>query len=113
MSALNSATSLNTSPTTGPATSPAIDLRTLAPRDRHRVVFGHTDALPLGQSLQLISDHAPQPLRYQLDDRAFGQFDWAALESGPIAWRVQITRVAAKPDQAASGSCCSSGACGG
>ena len=98
---------------TSPATPPEIDLRTLAPRDRHTVVFSRTDALPLGQSLQLISDHAPQPLRRQLDDRAFGQFDWAALESGPIAWRVQITRVAAKPDQAAAGSCCSGGACCG
>ena len=95
------------------ATPSEIDLRTLAPRDRHILVFSRADALPLGQSLQLVSDHAPQPLRYQLDDRAFGQFEWAALESGPSVWRVQITRVAAKPDPAASGSCCSGGACCG
>lgn len=108
-----SATVLATSTATSASTPPELDLRTLAPRDRHTVVFSRADALPLGQSLQLISDHAPQPLRYQLDDRAFGQFEWAALESGPTAWRVQITRVAAKPDQAAGGSCCSGGACGG
>ena len=94
-------------------TRAAIDLRTLAPRDRHAVVFKRTDDLPLGGSLQLINDHAPQPLRYQLDDRAFGQFEWAAIESGPTTWRVQITRVAAKPDQAAASSCCSGGACCG
>ena len=67
------------------ATPAEIDLRTLAPRDRHTVVFKRFEALPLGQSLQLISDHAPHPLRHQLDDRAIGQFEWATLESGPTA----------------------------
>ncbi len=94
-----------------PATLPAIDLRTIAPRDRHAVVFSRVDALKAGQSLQLLNDHDPQPLRWQLEDRCFGQFAWAALESGPAVWCVQITRVAAAP--AASGSCCSGGACGG
>jgi uncharacterized protein (DUF2249 family) len=94
-------------------TPPAIDLRTLAPRDRHTVVFGQFDALQPGQSLQLLNDHDPQPLRFQLDDRAFGQFEWTALESGPTVWRVQITRVGATSPQAATDSCCSGGACCG
>ena len=94
-------------------TRPAVDLRTITPRDRHAVVFSRFDALLLGQSLELLNDHDPQPLRFQFDDRAFGQFEWAALESGPTLWHVQITRVGVKPAQAAIDSCCSGGACGG
>ncbi|MDI4635882.1 DUF2249 domain-containing protein [Pelomonas sp. V22] len=95
------------------ATPAAIDLRTIAPRERHALVFGRFDALQAGQSLQLVNDHDPQPLRFQLDDRAFGQFEWAALESGPTVWRVQITRVGIKPIPTATDSCCSGGACCG
>lgn len=95
------------------ATPAAIDLRTIAPRERHALVFSRFDALQAGQSMQLVNDHDPQPLRFQLDDRAFGQFEWAALESGPSVWRVQITRVGIKPIPAAIDSCCSGGACCG
>lgn len=95
------------------ASPSAIDLRTITPRDRHALIFGRLDALQPGQSLQLLNDHDPQPLRFQLDDRAFGQFDWAPLESGPTVWRVQITRVGATPIPVAPDSCCSGGACCG
>jgi uncharacterized protein (DUF2249 family) len=94
-------------------TPTAIDLRTIAPRDRHALVFARFDALHTGQAMQLVNDHDPQPLRFQLDDRAFGQFDWAALESGPSVWRVQVTRVGRQPIPVASDSCCSGGACCG
>ena len=95
------------------STPPAIDLRTIAPRDRHALVFSRVDALQPGQSLHLLNDHDPQPLRFQLEDRAFGQFEWAAQESGPTVWRVRITRVGGKPIPVATGSCCSGGACCG
>lgn len=95
------------------ATAPSIDLRTITPRDRHALVFSRFDALQPGQSLQLLNDHDPQPLRFQLDDRAFGQFEWTTLESGPAAWRVQITRIGATSPKATSDSCCSGGACCG
>ena len=96
------------------ATIPAaIDLRMIAPLERHALVFGRFDALQAGQAMQLVNDHDPQPLRFQLDDRAFGQFEWAALESGPSVWRVQITRVGIKPAPVVSDSCCSGGACCG
>ncbi|MBA4176442.1 MAG: aminotransferase [Leptothrix sp. (in: Bacteria)] len=99
--------------TSATATPADIDLRTIAPRQRHAVVFGRLDALQAGHSLQLVNDHDPQPLRLQLDDRAFGQFEWAPLASGPAVWRVQITRVGIKPIPVAADSCCSGGACCG
>ena len=99
--------------TLAPVASPAIDLRTITPGDRHAVVFSRFDALQPGQSLQLLNDHDPQPLRRQLDVRAPGTFEWAPLESGPTTWRVQITRTGVKPANAAADSCCSGGACCG
>lgn len=95
------------------ATPTAIDLRTIAPRERHALVFGRFDALQAGQAMQLLNDHDPEPLRFQLDDRALGQFEWATLESGTPVWRVEITRVGIKPIAAATDSCCSGGACCG
>ncbi|MEY4764779.1 MAG: hypothetical protein RI907_1452 [Pseudomonadota bacterium] len=99
-------------------TSPTheLDLRTIPPRERHPLIFGRFDALATGQSLQLVNDHNPQPLRYQFEDRAYGQFEWALLEAGPAVWRIQITRIAqpSAPSAAAKGdSCCSGGACCG
>ena len=97
-------------------TADTLDLREIAPRERHTTIFGRFDALLPGQSLQLLNDHSPQPLRHQFDARSAGQFAWTALESGPAVWRVQITRVAAATApsaRVASGSCCSGGACCG
>ena len=93
-----------------------LDLQTILPRERHPLIFARFDALAVGQSLQLVNDHNPQPLRYQFDDRASGQFEWVALEAGPAVWRIQITRVAdaAAPQLGDRGdSCCSGGACCG
>ncbi len=101
---------MSTLATPTPAT---IDLRTIAPRERHALVFGRVGALPAGQALQLVNDHDPQPLRVQLEAQASGQFEWAPLESGPAVWRVQITRVGIQPVPVAAGSCCSGGACCG
>jgi uncharacterized protein (DUF2249 family) len=95
------------------ATPAAIDLRTIAPRERHALVFGRFGDLQLRQSMQLVNDHDPQPLRLQFADRALGQFEWTPLESGPSVWRVQITRVGVKPIPLATDSCCSGGACCG
>ena len=93
-----------------------LDLRNIAPRERHPLIFGRFDALATGQALQLVNDHNPQPLRFQFEDRAFGQFAWDTLEAGPAVWRIQITRTADTARPAATGqtsSCCSGGACCG
>ncbi len=93
-----------------------LDIRSIAPRERHPLIFGRCDGLAIGESLQLVNDHNPQPLRYQFEESAPGQFEWTALEAGPAVWRIQITRVAAAsaPVAVAKGdSCCSGGKCCG
>ncbi|WP_018151613.1 DUF2249 domain-containing protein [Leeia oryzae] len=86
-------------------TQPVIDVRTIAPRERHPLIFGTFDALPIGQSLLLVNDHDPKPLYYQFQAELNGQFDWEYLESGPDVWQVRI----GKPLPAATGCGCNAG----
>lgn len=99
--------------TTLAAPTTTIDLRSIAPRQRHALVFARFDALQPGQALELVNDHDPQPLRVQFDDRAFGQYDWRYVETGPTSWRVRIGKSGAKTRSDAGDSCCSGGACCG
>jgi len=97
-------------------TTPVIDVRTIAPYERHARIFGRLDALGAGEALQIVNDHDPVPLHMQLENRAPGQFQWAYLQSGPQLWQIEITRNGAPASTAqaeAEDSCCSGGACCG
>lgn len=69
-----------------------LDVRPLAPVDRHRLIFERCDRLALGDGFVLVNDHDPKPLYYQLEAERAGQFSWNYLEAGPKAWRVRIGR---------------------
>lgn len=90
-----------------------IDIRTIAPRDRHALIFDRFDALAIGGELELLNDHDPAPLRSQFEARSPGRFAWSDLEAGPDLWRVRVVRQQAVRVAVASDSCCSGGACGG
>ncbi len=93
------------------ATLPTVDLRNLAPRERHPLVFATFKALQPGEAMELINDHNPQPLLGQFESGLFGAFNWNPLENGPGQWRVQIVKpLETKPVHGVD-SCC--GACGG
>lgn len=68
-----------------------LDVTRLAPRDRHQTIFDRLFELEPGDSLTLLVDHDPIPLRYQLDAERPDQFRWEYLESGPEQWMVEIT----------------------
>ncbi len=74
------------------ATAVELDVRPIPPRDKHPTIFRTFDGLRSGQSLVLINDHDPQPLRYQLLAERPDTFDWTYEERGPEVWRVRITR---------------------
>lgn len=86
----------------------ALDIRTLAPRERHPLIFSTFGQLRAGQAMELINDHDPQPLHHQFQAKWPGKFSWAYLEQGPATWRVAITRLASAHSD---GQCC--GSCGG
>ena len=82
--------------TTAPATPrTTLDVRTIAPRDRHPLIFGKFDALAPGESLELVNDHDPKPLYYQFKAESQAEFSWEYLEQGPEVWRVRIGRPSA------------------
>ena len=70
-----------------------LDVRVIPPREKHPTIFSTFDALSSGQSLLLINDHDPRPLRYQLLAERPGTFEWTYVEQGPDTWRVRIDRM--------------------
>ncbi|MBZ0095480.1 MAG: DUF2249 domain-containing protein [Sulfuricella sp.] len=72
-----------------------IDVRAIAPRDRHPLIFGTFSSLVQDEALLLVNDHDPKPLYYQFQAEHGGEFSWEYLEEGPDVWRVRIGRVAA------------------
>jgi uncharacterized protein (DUF2249 family) len=67
-----------------------IDVRDIAPRERHPLIFSSFEGLPPGEAMQLVNDHDPKPLYYQFQAEHAGRFVWHYLESGPDTWRVRI-----------------------
>lgn len=84
-----------------------LDVRPMPPRDRHETIFERLDALDTGETLRLVNDHDPAPLRYQLEATRPDQFRWEYVEKGPEEWAVDITKTArvvdARPTLAAGG----------
>lgn len=75
-------------------TSPIeLDVRPIPPREKHPTIFQTFDGLTTGQSMLLINDHDPRPLRYQLMAERPDTFEWEYQEEGPEVWRVRISRV--------------------
>lgn len=84
------------------ANTATVDVRSIAPRERHPLIFSTFRALLPGAALELINDHDPRPLYHALQAEGPGSFDWTCLEAGPDTWRVQITK------REAAGACCGS-----
>ena len=71
-----------------------LDVRALAPAQRHETIFATYGALGSGAAFVLVNDHDPKPLRYQFEAEHQGRFTWDVLEAGPSVWRVRIGRPA-------------------
>lgn len=69
-----------------------LDVREVAPRIRHPLIFSTFDGLQPGQSFVLVNDHDPKPLFYQFQAERSGEFHWEYLATGPEEWQVRITR---------------------
>lgn len=67
-----------------------IHVRDIDPRHRHAIITQLFDHLGPESSLQLVVDHDPRPLRYQLEARHGSRCNWSYLEQGPDEWRVRL-----------------------
>jgi uncharacterized protein (DUF2249 family) len=77
-----------------------LDVRDIAPRERHTLIFTRLAELTCGASLRLMNDHDPRPLWYQLQAEQPSQFTWTYVEEGPERWSVRIERIAEPSAQA-------------
>ncbi|MHB8363254.1 MAG: DUF2249 domain-containing protein [Vulcanimicrobiaceae bacterium] len=78
---------------TGMTASNELDVRVIEPRYKHPTIHSRLEALAAGETLQIVNDHDPRPLRFEIDHDRPGVFAWNYVESGPEVWRVDITRV--------------------
>jgi uncharacterized protein (DUF2249 family) len=73
-----------------------IKVAEIDPRLRHTVIMQLFAHLAPDRSLQLVTDHDPRPLRFQLEAQHGSRCQWQYLEQGPDIWRVRL-RHAARP----------------
>ncbi len=93
MHALARLPDLPTPPDKEPAMSPTtLDVRSEPPARRHELIFDTFAALAAGDAFELVNDHDPKPLYYQLEAEQTGRFSWEYSEQGPDVWRVRIGR---------------------
>ncbi|MDX9917378.1 MAG: DUF2249 domain-containing protein [Gudongella sp.] len=69
-----------------------LDVRQIESRYKHVKIFDMFYSLDSGEKMEIINDHDPRPLHYQMLAENEGQFEWRYLEEGPEVWRVEITR---------------------
>ncbi|ADL50951.1 DUF2249 domain-containing protein [Clostridium cellulovorans] len=69
-----------------------IDVRTYQREEKQPMIFGTFEKLLLGETMELINDHDPQPLYQKFMICYPEQFLWEYLEQGPEVWRIGITK---------------------
>lgn len=73
---------------------PTLDLREVPPPRRHGLVHEQLNALGPGEVLELVNDHKPTPLRYEIEATRPGLFAWEDGEAGPERFSAHITCLA-------------------
>lgn len=70
-----------------------LDLRPMPPFERHQKIFSVWDELKSGETLKIINDHDPKPLRYQFMVEYKDKFEWKYEQEGPEDWVVSIKKI--------------------
>jgi uncharacterized protein (DUF2249 family) len=70
-----------------------LDVRTLHDDAKCRaIIFETWERLNTGQTLRIINDHDPQPLRRRFEVTFPKQFIWEYEQRGPDVWVIRISR---------------------
>ena len=75
------------------AADTVIDVRGIAPRLRHPLIFSTFEDLGGGESFHIVNDHDPKPLFHKFSAEYPGIFEWVYEERGPDVWKVRIDRL--------------------
>jgi uncharacterized protein (DUF2249 family) len=70
-----------------------IDVARLPPGTCGRHIVATYERLLPGESMEIVVDHDPAPLRQRFAVERPGESDWAYLEFGPRVWRVRVKRL--------------------
>jgi uncharacterized protein (DUF2249 family) len=77
------------------AISGELDVRRVPKPQRHPLIVDRFAALPRSGSFVLVNSHDPKHLRQEFDRDRPGTYSWECLETGPVVWRIQITKLTA------------------
>ena len=69
-----------------------LNVTLIEPRLKHPTIFKQFDSLKEGEAFEILNDHDPKPLYYQLLGERGNIFTWSYLEQGPQWWRVRIKK---------------------
>lgn len=67
----------------------------LPPPKKHTTIHEKLAQIGPGETLRIVNDHDPRPLRFELEHDYPNGFAWNYLESGPETWRVDIVKTTA------------------
>lgn len=68
-----------------------LDVRVIPPPQKHPTIHARLNELGRDESLTIVNDHDPRPLRFELEHDYPERYAWEYLQSGPEIWRVKIT----------------------
>lgn len=69
-----------------------LNVTLLEPKQKHPAIFKQFDALQPGEAFQILNDHDPKPVYYQLIVSRDNNFTWSYIQKGPQWWRVEIRK---------------------
>ncbi|MDE2572818.1 MAG: DUF2249 domain-containing protein [bacterium] len=72
-----------------------LDVRPLRPGQKHTTIFERFESLQIGETLRIINDHDPRPLRFELSHDYPNTFAWEYAQKGPEIWMVDIMKTTA------------------
>lgn len=73
-----------------------IDIRKIPPHERHPgLILDKWEKLNVGEILQIINDHDPDPLRYHFEAAYKGSHTWEYVAKGPKDWIINVKKIKA------------------
>lgn len=79
-----------------------MDVRLLAPAERHADILRAFDRLAAGQSLLVVTDHDARPLHTELEQTRRFAYSWAQRRIGDRQWEITLRKMRAPVQGAAS-----------